>query len=103
MRQWSPCDINHVSHEATCLNVASSILGTTGCDMDVPPARHVDSVPVYYYDDDWSSSAPEMEAREDDMTSNASNKTTASSNCSDESMEASSGMHEPSVQGLQCI
>ena len=73
------------------------ILGTTGRDMDVPPARHVDSMPIYYYDDNWSSSKPEMEAREDDMTSNASNIITASSNCLDESMEASSGMHEPSV------
>ena len=38
-----------------------------------------------------------MEARDNDMTSNTSNKITASSDCSDELMEASSGMHEPSV------
>ena len=97
MCQRSPCDINHMSHEATCLNIASSILGTTGRDMDIPLARHVDSMPVYYSDDDWSSSEPEMEAREDDMTSNMSNKITALSNCSDELREASSGMHEPSI------
>ena len=72
-------------------------MGTMGREMDIPLAWHVNSVPIYYDDDDWSSSEPEMEAGEDDMTSNTSNKITASSDCLDELMESSSGMHEPSV------
>ena len=51
-RQWSLCDINHVSRELTCLNITSSILGTMGCDRNVPLAWHIDSVPIYYYDVD---------------------------------------------------
>ena len=91
------CDINHVSCESMCLYVASLIVGTIGHDMDAPLAWHINSMPIDYDDDDWSSSEPEMEAGDDKVTLNVSNEITALSNCSDELIETSSGMHEPSV------
>ena len=71
-----------------------SIMGSA---VDAPLAQHIKGTPIGWYDDDYSSSELGDCTGGAEMMLNMSNKISSLSNCSDELMDASNMMQEPSV------